>query len=303
MYLLIGFLAVMVILTVIAIVKGFFRFVKFLAFVAVVGIGFYFVQTRETQQPTEPKIEQTKTISDYFKDLFGEVTSQSSTPQVDNSTVELVERLTGSEQSSLDENGQPVGSAKYGATLILGDLDQYGRATYGHILVSDAQEPGQNGEDRPGKITVDPADWKNYKFNNVWVNDRTHTIGFQFGGVNSDERVLTTAGAYLNRGTEGKGSDQDNPDSMLYYEQRLDSWLATHPNFKLDLYVKPIYEGTSGVVKQMYMQWVGVDSNNETIVINIGGKSQQDGDYSYVVLDNVFPNLNIDYQTGYVTKK
>ena len=40
-----------------------------------------------------------------------------------------------------------------------------------------------------------------------------------------------------------------------------------------------------------------------TIVINIGGKSQQDGDYSYVVLDNVFPNLNIDYQTGYVTKK
>ena len=130
MYLLIGFLAVMAILTVIAIVKGFFRFVKFLAFVAVLGIGFYYVQTKEPQQPTEPKIEQTKTISDYFKDLLGDITSQSSTPQVDNSTVELVERLTGSEQSSLDENGQPIGSAKYGATFILGDFDQYGRATY-----------------------------------------------------------------------------------------------------------------------------------------------------------------------------
>lgn len=279
-----------------------------LVVLVLVALGFYaydkYVKTSNINtNPTSEMQVQTESSSS-VADASVEETEPQAEVVTDGSNPYFVERLTGAEVSSIDENGNPLGSAQWGATFLLGDLDAYGRATWGHILVSDAQEPGQNGLSREGKITVDPAGWKNYKLNGSWVNDRTHTIGFQFGGVNSDKRVLTTAGAYLNRGTAGSGSDQDNPDSMLYYEQRLDSWLATHPNFKLDLYVQPIYEGTSGVVKQMYMQWIGVDSNDEKIEINIGGHSTIDSNgYSYVVLDNVFPDYNIDYQTGQVTQK
>ena len=279
-----------------------------LVVLVLVALGLYaydkYVKTSNVNtNPTSEMQIQTEASSS-VADASVEVTEPQAEVVTDGSNPYFVERLTGTEVSSTDENGNPLGSAQWGATFLLGDLDVYGRATWGHILVSDAQEPGQNGLAREGKITVDPADWKNYKLNGSWVNDRTHTVGFQFGGVNSDKRVLTTAGAYLNRGTAGSGSNQDNPDSMLYYEQRLDSWLATHPNFKLDLYVQPIYEGTSGVVRQMYMQWIGIDNNNETIEINIGGHSIVDGNgYSYVVLDNVFPDYNIDYQTGQVTQK
>ena len=272
-----------------------------LVVLVLVALGLYaydkYVKTSNVNtNPTSEMQIQTEASSS-VADASVEVTEPQAEVVTDGSNPYFVERLTGTEVSSTDENGNPLGSAQWGATFLLGDLDVYGRATWG-------QEPGQNGLAREGKITVDPADWKNYKLNGSWVNDRTHTVGFQFGGVNSDKRVLTTAGAYLNRGTAGSGSNQDNPDSMLYYEQRLDSWLATHPNFKLDLYVQPIYEGTSGVVRQMYMQWIGIDNNNETIEINIGGHSIVDGNgYSYVVLDNVFPDYNIDYQTGQVTQK
>lgn len=54
----------------------------------------------------------------------------------------------------------------------------------------------------------------------------------------------------------------------------------------------------------MYMQWVGVDENGNTIPIEIGGRSQAtNGDARYVLLTNQSPSYNIDYQTGQVTIK
>lgn len=182
------------------------------------------------------------------------------------------------------------GATKYGATIVLGDLDSLGRATYAHIAVTNDQEPGTNGEKRPNKIKVDPAGWRNYKENGIWVMDRTHLVGYQFSGIQDDIRNLVTATAYVNRGTDGKGSDETNPDSMLFYEQQLDNWISLHPHYRLDLYVKPLYEGENLQPSYIYMQWVGVDEHEQTIPIEIGGYSKETlNDAHYVLLENKRP--------------
>ena len=190
------------------------------------------------------------------------------------------------------------GSAKYGAVIQLGILDAHNRPTYAHIRVSDAQEPGTNGEKRAEKINVNPEGWKNYQVNGQWVYDRLHMVGYQFSGL-MDEGTR-----WLNRGVEGNGTDQKNIDSMLYYEQQLDNWVALHPNYSLDYYVKPIFQDGEKVARAVYMQWVGVDANGNTVEIQIGGRSERvNGDVYGVVLENVSPSFTIDYATGKVTPK
>ena len=68
------------------------------------------------------------------------------------------EQLLGNVKSSTTE-----GSVNYGATFVMGDLDHLKRATYAHIRVKDAQEPGSNGIKRPERITTNPAGWTNKK--------------------------------------------------------------------------------------------------------------------------------------------
>lgn len=298
-----------IITSIVAIIKGFFRKVfGFLLFVGILYMGYWFTTngytpenfvekttqnvktffTKEDQQSTPP-ISETPTVSE--------------TPEAPEQDPEnFVPRLLGDEQSNV--LGNETTAVNFGATLVLGELDN-GRATSAHILVSDSQEPGQNGLKREGKINTDPAGWKNYKLDGKWLNDRTHLAGYQFSGVMEDPRNLVTATAYLNRGVEGGGgSDQNNVNSMLYYEQQLDSWLANHPNFKLDYYIKPIYQGNNLVPTSIYMQWVGVDSEGATIPIVIGGNSYNvKDDYYAVELVNHSPSYNIDYTTGHITKK
>ncbi|ETJ96583.1 hypothetical protein HMPREF1880_00817 [Streptococcus agalactiae] len=44
--------------------------------------------------------------------------------------------------------------------------------------------------------------------------------------MNNVPENLVTMTKYLNT-----GFSENNPDGMLYYENRLDSWLANHKNF------------------------------------------------------------------------
>ena len=205
--------------------------------------------------------------------------------------------------SSYDVSNTTEGAAQFGAIVKFGDLDYKGRPTFAHIRLSDAHEPGSNGIKRPDKIKTDPEGWRNYKVQKQWVYDRTHLVGWQFSGIQDDPRNLVIGTRYLNRGTNGNGTDAKNPDSMLYYEQQLDNWVALHPNYTLDLYVQPIYHGKEMVPRGIYMQWVGVDNNDNTIQIKLGGHSGPvgDGDVYGVVLLNESDAYTIDYTTGQVT--
>ena len=197
------------------------------------------------------------------------------------------------------ESSTKEGSVRYGATLVLEPLDALGRAQGAHILVKDHQEPGQNEEKRAGRLTINPSGWHNFKIGSNWQMDRSHLVGYQFSGLNDEARNLFTGTAFLNRGTNGKGSNQNEIKSMLYYEQQLDSWLSLHPHYTLDYAVKPLYQGRELVPRQVYLQWVGIDEHGQTLPIQIGGKNQViQGDVYGVVLENQSPDFQLDYATG-----
>lgn len=202
--------------------------------------------------------------------------------------------LTSNDKSNIQE-----GSVKYGAKIILANLDDHKRPHLAHMQVKESQLPSSNGEKRNEKINVNPAGWHNYKINGQWVNDRSHLLGYQFSGLNDELRNLVYGTAYLNRGTEGKGANAENQDSMLFYEQRLAKWLHDNPKSTLDYAVMPIYEGDELVPRKIYMQWIGVRSDGSTVPIKIDGKSKIDSEnYSFVTLDNVSHVYKINYTNG-----
>lgn len=92
---------------------------------------------------------------------------------------------------------------------------------------------------------------------------------------------------------------------MLYYENRLDSWLALHPNFWLDYKVTPIYNGNELLPRQVALQYVGIDAAGQllTIKLNSAKESVDEHGVTTVILDNVAENITLDYATGTATPK
>ena len=137
--------------------------------------------------------------------------------------------------------------------LELGELDSKNRATGAHIQLKDSDEPT---EKRASKLTYDPVGWHNYKFfygdgrEEAWLMSRGHLIGYQFSGLNDEKRNLVPMTNWLNAGNYS-GTDEYNQSSMLYYENRLDSWLDNHPNYYLDYKVTPIYQKDELIPRQL----------------------------------------------------
>ena len=186
--------------------------------------------------------------------------------------------------------------------LELGELDSKSRATGAHIQLKDSDEPT---EKRESKLTYDPVGWHNYKFfygdgkKEAWLMSRGHLVGYQFSGLNDEKRNLVPMTNWLNAGTY-YGTDNTNQESMLYYENRLDSWLANHPNYFLDYKVTPIYQKDELIPRQIELQYVGIDENGKLLEIKLGGSKEKVDQYSvtHVVLDNVSANAEINYLDG-----
>lgn len=94
--------------------------------------------------------------------------------------------------------------------------------------------------------------------------------------------------------------DDSNIEGMLYYEKRLDSWLATHPNFWLDYKVTPVYTDDELVPRKLILQYVGLDETGNFISIKFGSpKVSLDGyGITTVILDSYSKNAIIDYLKG-----
>ena len=87
---------------------------------------------------------------------------------------------------------------------------------------------------------------------------------------------------------------------MLYYEKRLDSWLATHPNYWLDYKVTPVYTGDELIPRQVTLQYVGIDRDGYLLPINLSSPKESVDAYGIttVTLDNYSKNATIDYLKG-----
>ena len=186
--------------------------------------------------------------------------------------------------------------------LVLEELDSLSRAKGAHIQLKNSDEPK---EKRNSKLTYDPVGWHNYKFfygdgtKEAWLMSRGHLIGYQFSGLNDEKRNLVPMTNWLNSGNY-TGIDDSNENSMIYYENKLDSWLATHPNYYLDYKVTPIYQDDELIPRQIELQYVGIDENGTLLEIKLGGTKEKVDQYSvtHVVLDNVSANAEINYLDG-----
>lgn len=186
--------------------------------------------------------------------------------------------------------------------LELGELDSKNRATGAHIQLKDSDEPTDK---RETKLTYDPVGWHNYKFfygdgrEEAWLMSRGHLIGYQFSGLNDEKRNLVPMTNWLNAGNYS-GTDEHNQSSMLYYENRLDSWLANHPNYYLDYKVTPIYQKDELIPRQIELQYVGIDENGKLLEIKLESSKEKVDKYSvtHVVLDNISANAEINYLDG-----
>ena len=186
--------------------------------------------------------------------------------------------------------------------LELGELDSKNRATGAHIQLKDSDEPT---EKREPKISYNPVGWHNYIFyygdgsKKAWLMNRGHLIGYQFSGLNDEKKNLVPMTNWLNAGTY-YGTDDTNQESILYYENRLDSWLANHPNYYLDYKVTPIYQKDELIPRQIDLQYVGIDENGKLLEIKLGSSKEKVDKYSvtHVILDNVSANAEINYLDG-----
>lgn len=186
--------------------------------------------------------------------------------------------------------------------LVLGDLDHLGRATFAHIQLQEQDEPQKQ---RAPRIKYNPVGWHNYKMTygkhgkKAYLFNRGHLIGYQFSGLTDEARNLVPLTAWTNSG-HYKGMDDSNSEGMLYYENRLDSWLATHPNFWLDYRVTPIYSGEELLPRQIALQYVGIDQAGNLLEIRLGSPKEvvDASGVTTVILDNYSRNATIDYLKG-----
>ncbi|MCL2112415.1 MAG: DNA/RNA non-specific endonuclease [Streptococcaceae bacterium] len=188
--------------------------------------------------------------------------------------------------------------------MVMANTDALGRAVDSHIQLKNSQEPHVTRE----PLNYNPVGWHNYDFyykksdgsiGKMWLMARGHLVGYQFSGLNDEPRNLVPETAWFNGGNY-TGMNDSNTASMLYYENRLDSWLANHPNYYLDYQVTPLYKGNELLPRQIRLAYVGIDKNGQTLTIKLGGGREQTGNggATVVVLDNYAPNAKINYADG-----
>ncbi|MDR3191123.1 MAG: DNA/RNA non-specific endonuclease [Lactobacillaceae bacterium] len=192
--------------------------------------------------------------------------------------------------------------------LQLTELDSLGRAVNAHIQLTDADEPTDK---REPTLNYNPTGWHNYQLpsavgstTKAWLFNRGHLVGYQFSGLNDEKKNLTIETAYLNQGSI-TGPNASNQAAMLFYENKLDAWLAApeHKTWHLDYQVTPIYSGNELVPRKVRLAYVGYDQNGAVQPIKLATALEKTGvgQATVVTLDNVSANANINYANGTAT--
>lgn len=152
---------------------------------------------------------------------------------------------------------------------ILGQLDELNRVTQANAMLSEVVTPKT---DRDARLTVNPTGWKQQKVQGKTVFDRSHLIGYQFTGHNSEIRNLMTGTSELNR------------VGMLEYETKVRDALkrGLHVRYR----VTPIF-------KEQQLLPIGVQME---------AKSIEDNSLEFnVIVANILKGYSINYDTSKVT--
>lgn len=158
--------------------------------------------------------------------------------------------------------------------IYLSELDDLGRC--GVTMASIATDIMPIGEERDDISSVTPTGWHQMYYewidNGGWLYNRCHLLGWQFTGLNADERNLITGTRYL------------NVEGMLPFENSIADYCYDTNNHVL-YRVTPIFDGDNLVANGVLMEAISVEDGGEGVEFNI---------FCY----NVQPGVWIDYATG-----
>lgn len=182
-------------------------------------------------------------------------------------------------------------------------LDSLGRATEAHIFLNVQDLPSEAREPR---INFNPFGWRNFKATykksdgstgEYWVFNRGHLIGYLFCGLNDEPTNLIIQTEWSNKGGYQR-IDRSNKESMIYYEMGLRDWLESNRTMYLDYTVTALYEGKEMIPRKIKLKYAGTDGNKQPVIINLDSEKENiSKDSTEVILENIDPNIEIEYTT------
>lgn len=219
----------------------------------------------------------------------------------------------------------------------LGRLDKLGRPTWAHIQFHDSRlakadkvyrnpskplhgETGQMTDYLPGFQGNDQAypinpDQEKPPLSKIWVPRHLLSSLWTDGAASNTIYNYGLITTYANEGfalsseTKPKG-----PQTLRDYEQALSDWVTIssqywdskkgHQRYMVDYKIELLYKGKELVPRQIKLRYVGLTEKGQLRKIDLEGKETFDKHgIATVVIDNVSPNVTIDYLTGRVTGK
>ena len=156
------------------------------------------------------------------------------------------------------------------------NLDSLGRCGIAFANISKDTMP-KEGEERESISNITPTGWVQKKYDDKYLYNRCHLIGYQLSSENDNELNLITGTRYF------------NVEGMLPFENMVADYINENENNHVLYRVTPIFENDNLLAKGVEIEAYSVEDNGKGITLN-------------VFIYNVEPEININYKTGESSK-
>ena len=156
------------------------------------------------------------------------------------------------------------------------NLDSLGRCGIAFANISKDTMP-KEGEERESISNITPTGWVQKKYDDQYLYNRCHLIGYQLSSENDNELNLITGTRYF------------NVEGMLPFENMVADYINENENNHVLYRVTPIFENDNLLAKGVEIEAYSVEDNGKGITFN-------------VFIYNVEPEININYKTGESSK-
>ena len=150
-------------------------------------------------------------------------------------------------------------------------LDKKGRCGIAYANI--CKETIPNGEIRGNISNVKPTGWVQKKYDEGYLYNRCHLIGYQLSAENANKENLITGTRYF------------NVEGMLPFENKVAEYINKNKGNHVLYRVTPDFKENNLVVKGVEIEAYSVEDNGEGICFN-------------VYIFNIQPGITIDYKTG-----
>ena len=150
-------------------------------------------------------------------------------------------------------------------------LDVNGRCGIAYANI--CKETIPNGEERGSISNVKPTGWVQKKYDEGYLYNRCHLIGYQLSAENANKENLITGTRYF------------NVEGMLPFENKVAEYINNNKKNHVLYRVTPDFKENNLVAKGVEIEAFSVEDNGKGVCFN-------------VYIFNIQPGIIIDYKTG-----